>query len=78
MFEARLRTEVSAARRAGRHQEALQETGMAESGREGESREAVVAVSVDCMLVFAEAPGSQDNVNAEQRSFQIESIWMST
>ena len=78
MFEARLRTEASAARRAGRHQEALQETGMAESVREGESREAVVAVSVDCMLVFAEAPGSQDNVNAEQRSFQIEPIWMST
>jgi len=57
MFEARLRTEASTARRAGRHQEALQETGMAESVREGESREAVVAVSVDCMLVFAEAPG---------------------
>jgi hypothetical protein len=51
---------------------------MAESVREGESREAVVAVPVDCMLVFAEAPGSHDNVNAEQRSFQIEPIWMST
>jgi hypothetical protein len=78
MFEARLRTEASTARRAGRHQEALQEAGMAESVRGGESREAVVAVLVDCMLLFAEAPGSQDNVNAEQRSFQIEPIWMST
>ena len=78
MFEARLRTEASAERHAGRHQEALQETGMAESVREGESREAVVAVPVDCMLVFVEASGSQDHVNAEQRSFQIEPIWMST
>ena len=78
MFEARLRTEAATARRAGRHQEALQEPGMAEAVREGESLKAVVAVSVDCMLVFAEAPGSQDHVNAEQRSVQIEPIWMST
>ena len=74
MFEARLRTEAATARRAGRHQEALQEPGMAEAVREGESLKAVVAVSVDCMLVFVEASGSQDHVNAEQRSFQIEPI----
>src|SRR5208283_4967783 len=44
-------------RRTGRHQEALQETKMAQARRDGEDRKTVVALSLDRLLVSVEEPG---------------------
>src|SRR5208282_899851 len=54
---------------AGGDQEALQEAQVAEAGGDAEDRQAMGAVSVDCLLVSVEEPGCKDFVRPP-RTFQ--------
>src|SRR4029077_7756431 len=55
-------------RRAGCHQEALQETQVAEARSDGEDRKTVGALSLDRLLVSVAKPGHQDDGKRKKQS----------